>query len=45
MYFVNVVIKALLLELLCLMIIDANGMSLYVSGLDDCYGYHFISCI
>ena len=26
MYFVNVVVKALLVELLCLTIIDANGM-------------------
>ena len=25
MYFVNIVVKALLVELLCLMIIDANG--------------------
>ena len=45
MYFVNIVVKALLVELLCLMIIDANGMCLYFSSLDDCYGKMIIIII
>ena len=39
MYFLNVVVKALLVELLCLTIIDANGMFLYFSALHDYYHY------
>ena len=45
MYFINIVVKALLVELLCLIIIDANGMSLYFSGWDDYYRYHFFSSV
>ena len=45
MYFVNIMVKALLVELLCLIIIDANGMFLYFPGLHDNYHYNFNFCI
>ena len=45
MYFVNLLVKALLVEILCLIIIDANGMFLYISGLHDFLYLTFSCCI
>ena len=45
MHFMNVVIKALLVQLLCLIVTDANGMFLYFSDLHHYYDYYFIFCV
>ena len=45
MYFVNLLVKALLVEILCLTIIDANGMFLYIFGLHDFLYLTFSYCI
>ena len=41
MYIVNIVVKALLVELLCLIITDANGMFSYFPNLHDNYHDNF----